>query len=105
MKADDTLRNHIDQIYRERALASHLRAIPIFRHLSEPQLAEVAAQTEFATYGEYDWSGDYKRLAKQGKGGTAAEPLVASEGDYPNGVVLIRAGFARVSRKFGNGER
>jgi Fe-S-cluster-containing dehydrogenase component/CRP-like cAMP-binding protein len=105
MKADDTLRQHIDRIYRERALASHLRAIPIFRHLTKEQLAEVAAQTEFATYGEYDWSGDYKRLAKQGKSAAAAEPLVAGEGDYPNGVVLVRAGFARVSRKFGNGER
>lgn len=105
MKADDTLRAHIDRIYRERALASHLRAIPIFRHLTKEQLAQVAAQTEFATYGEYDWSGDYKRLAKQGKAGAAAEPLIAAEGDYPNGVVLIRAGFARVSRRHGRGER
>jgi Fe-S-cluster-containing dehydrogenase component/CRP-like cAMP-binding protein len=103
MKSDDRLRAHIDRIYRQRALASHLRAIPFFRHLTKEQLAEVAAQTEFATYGEYDWSGDYKRMAKAGK--AAPEPLVATEGDYPNGVVLIRAGFARVSRRFGNGER
>jgi Fe-S-cluster-containing dehydrogenase component/CRP-like cAMP-binding protein len=105
MKSDDGLRAHIDRIYRERALASHLRAIPIFRHLTKEQLAAVAAQTEFATYGDYDWSGDYKRLARQGGATAAIEPLVAAEGDYPNGVVLIRAGFARVSRKFGNGER
>ena len=25
------------------------------------------AQTQFGTYGEYDWSGDYKKLAKAGK--------------------------------------
>jgi len=33
------------------------------------------------------------------------EPVIVSEGDYPNGVVLVRAGFARVSHKFGSGER
>ena len=31
---DDALRLHINKIYRERALASYLRATPLFRHLS-----------------------------------------------------------------------
>ena len=62
MKYDDALRQHIDQIYRERALASALREIPIFQHLSEETLQKVMARTEFGTYGDYDWSGDYKRL-------------------------------------------
>ena len=39
------------------------------------------------------------------KGQTAVEPVIAAEGDYPNGVVLVRAGFARVTQKFGRGER
>jgi Fe-S-cluster-containing dehydrogenase component len=33
------------------------------------------------------------------------EPAIVSEGDYPNGIVLLRAGFARVSQKTGGGER
>jgi Fe-S-cluster-containing dehydrogenase component len=33
------------------------------------------------------------------------EPVIVQEGDYPNGIVLLRAGFARVSQKFGGGER
>ena len=33
------------------------------------------------------------------------EPVIVGEGDYPNGIVLLRAGFARVSQKFGGGER
>lgn len=105
MKYDDNLRQHIDRIYRERALASHLREIPIFQHLTDEQLAKVMAETQFGTYGDYDWSGDYKRLAEAGLAGKREEPAIAEEGNYPNGVILIRAGFARLSQKFGHGHR
>jgi hypothetical protein len=54
--------------------------------------AKVLAQTEFGTYGDYDWSGEYKKLVKEGKATQPNEPIVAREGDYPNGVILIRAG-------------
>src|SRR5262245_1633680 len=66
MKYDDKLRAHIDQIYRARALEAYLRELPMFRRVSDAALKKVMAQTEFATYGEYDWSGEYKRLAKSG---------------------------------------
>ena len=105
MKYDDALRTHINRIYRERALASYLRATPIFGRLDEPQLNRVAEAVEFATYGDYDWSGDYKRLAQAGAVRPEKEPAIVTEGDYPNGVVLVRAGFARVSQKTGGGER
>jgi Fe-S-cluster-containing dehydrogenase component/CRP-like cAMP-binding protein len=105
MKHDDALRAHINRIYRERALASYLRATPIFRHLDKAQLDRVAEAVEFATFGDYDWSGEYKRLAQAGSVRPEKEPVIVAEGDYPNGVVLLRAGFARVSQKFGGGER
>lgn len=105
MRYDAQLHTHIDRIYRERALASALREIPIFSHLSDAELQKVMDQTEFGTYGDYDWSGEYKRLAQAGGAGQKAEPLIAQEGDYPNGVIVIRAGFARLSQKFGNGHR
>jgi len=105
MRCDDQLRQHINKVYRERALASYLRATPLFRKLSKEQLAQVAEQVEFATWGDYDWSGEYKRLAQAGSVRPEKEPVIIQEGDYPNGVVLLRAGFARVSQKFGSGER
>ena len=105
MKYDTQLHDHIDKIYRARALASALREIPIFRHLSPDELKKVMDQTEFATYGDYDWSGEYKRLAQAGGAGQKPESVIAQEGDYPNGVIVIRAGFARLSQKFGNGQR
>ncbi len=103
LRFDDHLRHHIDRIYRERTLATHLREIPIFKRLTDEQLKRVIEQTQFGTYGDYDWSGDYKRLAKEGS--TERETIIAQEGDYPNGVVLIRSGFARLSQKFGHGHR
>ncbi|MGD0410686.1 MAG: cyclic nucleotide-binding domain-containing protein [Verrucomicrobiota bacterium] len=104
MKYDKELSRHIDQIYRERALAAALRRIPIFQRLSEETLKKVMAATEFGTYGDYDWSGEYKRLFQSG-GPRPQEPVIAEEGDYPNGVLLIQSGFARLSQKFGHGHR
>lgn len=106
MKYDEALRKHIDEIYRARALEAALREIPIFKNLSADALKQVMAKTEFGTFGDYDWSGDYKRLAQTAMTGQRKqEPIIAEEGDYPNGVILIKAGFARVSQKFGNGHR
>jgi CRP-like cAMP-binding protein len=106
MKHDPALRKHIDEIYRERALELALLELPMFRHLSAAALQKVMAEAEFGTYGDYDWSGDYKRLAQSALSGQRAqEPLIAGESDYPNGVILIKGGFARVSQKFGNGHR
>ena len=105
LRFDDHLRHHIDRIYRERTLATHLREIPIFKRLNDEQLKRVIEQTQFGTYGDYDWSGDYKRLAKDGTRSPEKETIIAQEGDYPNGVVLIRSGFARLSQKFGHGHR
>jgi Fe-S-cluster-containing dehydrogenase component/CRP-like cAMP-binding protein len=105
MKYDGALRAHINKIYRERALASYLVSTPLFRHLNKEQLVEVAKAVEFATFGDYDWSGEYKRLAQSGSVRPEKEPVIVQEGDYPNGIVLLRAGFARLGQKFGGGER
>ena len=35
MKSDDALRAHINKIYRERALASYLRATPLFQRVEQ----------------------------------------------------------------------
>jgi Fe-S-cluster-containing dehydrogenase component/CRP-like cAMP-binding protein len=104
MRYDAGLKDHVDRIYRERALATHLRSLKLFQHLDDEALAKVSAETQFVTFGDYEWSGEYKRLLKSGSK-AAAEPVILKEGDYANGVLLIRAGFARISQRFGNGQR
>ncbi len=102
----DELRKHVDNLYRERSLINHLQSTPIFSHLDQAQLEEVARQTEFEMYGEFDWYAAYNRIADDDPAKRLAhEPVIAREGDYPNGVIMIRTGFARISRRYGNGER
>ena len=104
-RADD-FRDHVDRLYRERSLKTHLRETPIFRHVGDDVVDRIADATLFETYGDFAWHKAYKRIA----GGTAAErlaeePVIAREGDYPDGLLLVRSGFVRVSRRLNHGER
>ncbi len=106
MRRDEGIRTHIDRVFRERALRSFLHNTPIFQHLDEDELSHLVQQTEFETYGQFDWAGSFKRLAKQGVDTQLQhEPLIAQEGEYPNGVMIIRSGLARLSKRHEHGHR
>ncbi len=98
---DEGWRRRIDERYRENALKQHLNEIEFFSDLSPEELQEVADSTLFETYGSFDWYASFRRLRERQGGGGA---VIAREGDYPDGVLLIRAGFARVGVRVGNGE-
>jgi Fe-S-cluster-containing dehydrogenase component/CRP-like cAMP-binding protein len=104
MRYDPQVRKFIDGIYRERALSTYLEELPFMRFLGPEAKQRLMEATQFETYGEYDWSGEYKQLVQSGAS-AAQEPTIAAEGDYPNSVVMIRAGFARVTQRFGSGHR
>ena len=102
----DALREHVDRLYRERSLIHHLQSTSIFSGLTSEQLEDVANQTSFEMYGDFDWHTAYSRIAEKDPAQRLAhEPVIALEGDYPNGVIMIRTGFARQSQRYGNGER
>jgi Fe-S-cluster-containing dehydrogenase component/CRP-like cAMP-binding protein len=100
------LRKTVDELYRKNALSVLLRDHPLFKHLTSDELTEVTREAAFETYGNFEWYGTYKQLLDAGPAERlAAEPVIAREGDHPDGLILIRAGFARVSRAFGHGSR
>lgn len=100
------LRDHIDALYRERSLQVHLRETPQLRHLEYAQIKRLAAATLFESYGELDWYGSYKSLAAQSpEQRLEREPIIAEEGHYADGLILIRSGFARVSMRVNHGHR
>lgn len=101
-KYDEGWRRMIDQRYRENALKAHLQESVMFSRLDEESLQAVADKVLFETYGSFDWNVAFQR---QRQSGTGKEPTIARQGEYPDGVLMIRAGFARVSVKHGNGER
>ena len=103
---DDGFRKQIDDNFRRYSLSSELAANPYFKHLDASQIAQTERYTLFETYGDYDWYASYQELAKL----NAAErlehqPIIAEEGCYPDGLLIIRSGFARVSQKINNGHR
>jgi Fe-S-cluster-containing dehydrogenase component/CRP-like cAMP-binding protein len=105
-KYDSSLRDWVDRRYRERGLAAMLTSAPLLSELDEVQTRAIAADAEFETLGSFDWHGTYKTMREKDSGSRLAEePLIAEQGHYPNGLILIRAGFARLSRRHGNGER
>ncbi len=106
MRRTPALKRRLDDLYRQNSLEAHLRATPLLSGLSQEDLVRVAAATEFETYGDFEWQAEYRRI----RGSTPAErlnaePKIAEEGHYANGLILVRAGFARLSRQYGNGHR
>ena len=96
----------LDQLYRERSLNKHLRGTPFLKDLSEDAFKSVFDSTRFETYGDFEWQASYHTGGDDApEGRLAKEPLIFREGDYPDGIVLIRSGFGRVSRKYNHGER
>lgn len=105
-KYDATLRQRIDEQYRTLGLVDTLQGSPLLTGLNPSQLQKITEVAEFETYGQFDWYGSYQQMRKKEDfDPLLQEPVIANEGDYPNGLILIRAGFARLSRKYGNGEQ
>ncbi len=102
---DDGFRRVIDRRYRQNALLVHLRETKLFAKLDEDVLGKVADATLFETYGTFDWQVSFKRLRSSGKGSVEHEPAIARQGEYADGLLMIRAGFARVSIEYGSTQR
>jgi Fe-S-cluster-containing dehydrogenase component/CRP-like cAMP-binding protein len=100
MRRDTGIQEHVDQVFRERALQSFLLSTPLFQHLNKDELKLLVEKAEFDVFGQFDWAGSYKQLVKKGADTDLAhEPLIAEEGSYPNGVVIVRSGLARLSQR------
>ncbi|MDP6517883.1 MAG: cyclic nucleotide-binding domain-containing protein [Alphaproteobacteria bacterium] len=102
---DEGWRRRIDENYRRNALSVHLTESPLFENLDTENLDEVAAHTLFETYGSFDWHVTYQKMRAKGAVDAEHEPVIAKQGDYPDGLLMIRAGFARVSVNLGKGLR
>ncbi|MBL4690902.1 MAG: cyclic nucleotide-binding domain-containing protein, partial [Rhodospirillales bacterium] len=105
-RCDEQFRKNVDTLYRENSLSAHLGQTPIFAHLDAETIQMIAAKTLFETYGDFDWHISYNRmLSKPSQDRLAEEPLIVREGDYPDGLLLLRSGFARVSRRLNHGAK
>lgn len=106
LKSAPQLKRHVETLYRQNSLKAHLREIDLLKHLSSEVLDAVAAATLFESWGSFQWNQQFKSTAQQDiSERILAEPLIAEEGSYVDGLVLIRNGFARLSRSHGDGHQ
>ena len=106
MMRNEAMGQHIEKTYRENSLQSHLRETEIFRDMPDEVIRELAQRTIFQTFGNYQWSHKFKSTRKKDISQRILnEPLIAEQGDYVDGLILIRNGFARLSRKHGEGHQ
>lgn len=100
------MRKHIEQLYREHSLQLHLRETELFKNLSPDSVKQLADAAVFETIGSFQWNHNFKSTRRQDiSDRILSEPLVAAEGEYVNGLILIRNGFARLSRQHGDGHQ
>ena len=106
MKRAPEFRQHIDDLYRQNSLLSHLRETAVLSALPAEVFAGIATAAEFESYGSFDWHHKFDQQTTSASDQRLDdEPLIAEEGHYPNGLILIRSGFARLSRRKGHGHQ
>jgi Fe-S-cluster-containing dehydrogenase component/CRP-like cAMP-binding protein len=104
---EPNFRQQIDELYRARSLASHLKESPLFADLSTAALDHIIAETHFETYGEFEWFSAFRRHLEEAGESLVIErePTIAAQDEYVDGLLLVRSGFARVSERLAFGHR
>lgn len=102
----DSFRENVDRLYRENSLKNNLMETPLFHDLDDGVLDKIAAATLFETYGDFEWHNSYNRyLESPHHERLAMEPIIVHEGDYPDGLLILASGSARVSYRVNHGDK
>jgi len=105
-RRDAKFRDKVDQLYRAHSLEVQFRETPLFGNLGPDQIGEVSRATQFASYGDFDWHTTYKALAgKKGSERLEDEPIIVTEDQVADALIMVRSGFARVSQRVDHGHR
>ncbi len=106
LKRHPAMKEHVEQLYRKNSLQVHLREISLLSGMSQEAIVSAAEETLFESYGDFQWNQNFKTISKKDIAERIlAEPVIAAQGGYVNGLILIRNGFARLSRKHGDGHQ
>jgi Fe-S-cluster-containing dehydrogenase component/CRP-like cAMP-binding protein len=109
-KRESAFKAYIDKLYRQRGLFEYLSSIPLFKSLPSQCIKELADTALFEFHGEFEWHSSFKKATKKSQLEQSFdhlienEPVIAREGSYPDGLLLVRNGFARISRKVNHGQ-
>ena len=106
MKRNSKMHEHMIELYRQNSLHTHLRETEILKSLPQQAIDELAAKTQFESFGSFQWNQKFESTRKKDVAERIlSEPLIAEQGTYVDGLIMIRNGFARLSRKHGDGHQ
>jgi Fe-S-cluster-containing dehydrogenase component/CRP-like cAMP-binding protein len=106
LRRDKTFRNYLDTRFRETSLKTHLRETALFRFLDDESMNTVMAATQIESVGEREWFSEYRDIQKLDvQQQIEREPIIATEGRSVDHLILVRAGFARMSFERGRGHQ
>ena len=106
MRRDEALRQHSEKTFRERALLAFLGNSPVFRGVAPEQMEALAREVIFDSYGAYDRVSSFREVAYSDFAARLEkEPIIAEQGEYVNGLYMVRNGLVRVSVRENAGHR
>ncbi len=99
-------KDYVEDRFRRFGLKSLLTSMDFIRRLNEDDVSELVAGTRFERHGRFDWYGSYQKIlsATNASEKLRNEPMILRESEYINGLMIVRGGFVRVSRKHHKGE-
>jgi len=105
MRYDENLRLRLGRLYKERNLHLLLSEIPLFQTLNQSQIENIVEYSLLESYGKLDWYSGFNALDEQVEAveNIANEPIIAEQGAYADGIIVIRSGYARVCQKVNMG--
>ena len=106
LKRNDAMRIHIESQYRENSLRSHLREIELLKDLPQSSIETISDLTVFESFGSFQWNQNFQSTKQKDIAARVlSEPVIAQQGEYVDGLIMIRNGFARLSRSRGDGQQ
>ncbi len=106
LKRHDAMRQHIESQYRENSIRSHLRETDLLKNLPQASIDAISDTTIFESYGSFQWHQNFRSTKEKDIADRIlSEPIIAQQGQYVDGLIMIRNGFARLSRSRGDGQQ
>ena len=105
-KRDRRFRAYIDQLYRDRQMTRRLAETPLLAGLDDAALDTLGRHCTFETFGTFEWFAGFKQIkGRDPREVVAHEPVIAEQGHYLDGLLIIVSGFARVIQQRDQGQR
>ncbi|MBF0310347.1 MAG: cyclic nucleotide-binding domain-containing protein [Magnetococcales bacterium] len=103
---DARFRRTLDELYRSRSLSYFLRHHPLFARLDDAVIRQLETYATFESFGALEAApGGNDLPERERRDRVVREPLIAEEGAPADQLILVQAGFARISRRFNHGHK